>query len=24
MLGIPLLILYEISILICKYSQKKT
>ena len=24
MLGIPLLLLYEISILICKYSQKKT
>ena len=24
MLGIPLLFLYEISILICKYSQKKT
>lgn len=24
LLGIPLLILYEISILICKYSQKKT
>ncbi len=24
MLGIPLFILYEISILICKYSQKKT
>jgi sec-independent protein translocase protein TatC len=24
LLGIPLLVLYEISILICKYSQKKT
>ncbi|MFA5011629.1 MAG: twin-arginine translocase subunit TatC [Ignavibacteria bacterium] len=24
MLGVPLLLLYEISILICKYSQKKT
>jgi sec-independent protein translocase protein TatC len=24
MLGIPLLVLYEISILICKYSQKKS
>ena len=24
MLGIPLLLLYELSILICKYSQKKT
>ena len=24
LLGIPLLLLYELSILICKYSQKKT